>query len=279
MGGDLRCWRVFRISLLLLVCVTLGACSTIPGATQAEPTLEPGWTKYTVEAGWSSIALPPGWQSIDTNPGDFQAKLTKALEANPQLPAFVAEAGSLLSKGLKFYAFDARRQSDNQGLATFGAARLTSPSALSLNQIADSVPTFLDSVQNSVTDASHARVSLAGEPAEMLDYKLAATRSDGGRTVQHITQYMMVDHSALHILVCTIPESLAEYYAGTCENIAQTFRFPGQGRRFDTSAVVGFVLVLVGGSSWLIFMWRRRRRAKLSARTLERPVGGGTLSS
>lgn len=202
-----------------------------PRPTVYHPTVTPrsldaGWKFIEVTSEGYGVALPPNWDKIDFDPDRLAAMLKSLNDKNPQFAsALSSQSEQLIALNVKFFAFDLSSEALSSGFVT------------NVNILRDSL-TFnvpLDTyVQLNVQNLqkapavsktlTHKRVTLASGDAELIQYQLTLTTSQG-KTTASTTQYLMIHSGAGYIITFTTRPDKEKTYAPISQKIAQSLQW------------------------------------------------------
>ncbi len=232
---------VLRLAFALLVVpMVLAGCA---GATASKsnsaitdkPPAEPkpvarDWTLYTFDNEGFAISLPPGWKEFNLSKENLQAVVNDLAAANPVFgSAMSGQISEMMSKGIKFYAFDLWSASLQMGFANnINVLKTDRPSNGDLNEaVKQSISELKQQLGNSLDGPIlPARLTtIGGQDLARINYDAVLNMPNGTPVSISLVQYMGLTDNNLYILTCTTTTSQIDDYAHTFENIAQGLYF------------------------------------------------------
>ncbi|HKP51968.1 MAG TPA: hypothetical protein VJ183_04870 [Chloroflexia bacterium] len=229
--------RKARFALLGLVVLLLGLTGCGDDASTAslpavpvptEAPLAEGWTRHVQAEDGFSIALAPYWDKVDLDPSLLESTLDQLKDSNPKIGQLLSkQVTSLVSSGVKFWAFDQGGNVEITGFATnLNVIVQPLPSAMSLDDFVKETISQVDQFKQMLAGpVTHQRVTLSSGDAEKIVYHMRISVPGVSEAIQTTTtQYAVVDGARAYILTFSALAVEADKYASTFAKMARTFR-------------------------------------------------------
>jgi hypothetical protein len=230
--------RKARFALLGVMVVLFGltgcgdggkSTASLPAASvPTEAPLEAGWTRHVRANDGFSIALAPYWDKVELDPSLLETTLEQLKGSNPRMEKLLSrQVTSLVSSGVKFWAFDQVSNVEITGFATnLNIIVMPMPSAMSLDDVVESTISELDKLKQMLAgEVTHQRVTISAGDAEKIVYHLRISVPGLSEPIQTTTtQYVVVDGTTAYILTFSALDVEADKYTSTFAKMARTFR-------------------------------------------------------
>ncbi len=189
-----------------------------------------GFTQYAISEAGFVLALPAAWQRLPVESQELEASLQVVRATNPELAALIGARGKeMLQSGVKFWAFDLGADALKTKFVTnVTVTRQTLPNEVSFDAYVLVNVNQINGLSSRQGEVNHQRVTLAGVPAEKLDYSLVFQSDDGSSTTAAITQYLLLNRNDAFVLTYATRADQREHYAPMFDQSAATFHLIGQ---------------------------------------------------
>lgn len=206
----------------------LGLATPVP--TSVVVVVPNGWSEYAVPENGFALSVPVTWQRLPVKQQELDAALQTIRESNPDLAQALGDnAQTLITNGVKFWAFDLNVESQQAGFATnVTVTRQTFPNPVSFDTFVSINLNQLNALTTRNSDIINDRVSLAGLPAERVRYLLTLQRGDQAPLTASLTQYLVVSGRNAYVLTYATRTDLLNTYQPLFEQSASSLRFIGQ---------------------------------------------------
>ncbi len=234
--------------MLSLILVACGQDSPTPSPTittssaataSASPTIEPaqspladaatpeGWQRISVAEAGFSLAVPDAWQELSPDVIGDSGVIEDMLEANPDAAGALEQAQAAIASGqIALFAFDATDDGIDSGFATnLNAINVGGPVEGTAEQAAEEVAEAVRQQIPIIGEVGAEAVSLPAGDAALVRYQWEVADAEGTATRVAVTQYAIIASSGTgFILSMSAASDIAERYAGTFRQIAESFR-------------------------------------------------------
>lgn len=206
----------------------LGLATPVP--TSVIVVVPNGWTEYAMPENGFALSVPTSWQRLPVQNQELEAALASINQTNPELAQILGQnAPTLISNGVKFWAFDLNLTTRQAGFATnVTLTRQPLPNTVSFDTFVSINLNQLNALSTRNSNLVNERVTLAGQPAERVRYLVSMNRQTDSPLTAAITQYLVLNGRDAYVLTFATRTDQVDSYQKVFDQSAASLRFIGQ---------------------------------------------------